>query len=248
MISALIYGLISAAAIGLLSIVGIFLLLISIKGFEKMLYYVVGFAAGALIGGAFLHLIPEALQEKSSAVLIFVLFGFSLFFIIEKVLKWRHCHDEKCLRHTFTYMSLIGDGVHNFIDGLIIAGSFIIDTNFGIITSIVIFLHEVPQEVGDFGVLIYGGFTKAKALLYNLLSALTSLVGVVVGYFLISFASGINNFLLLFAAGGFIYIAASDLVPELHKEINTKKSAVAFLLFLLGIVFMYVMKMFLGGV
>ena len=174
-----------------------------------------------------------------------VLFSFVLFFLIEKLLHWRHCHKKNCQVHTFGYMNLFGDAVHNFIDGLVIASTFIIDVKLGIITSFVIALHEIPQEIGDFGVLLYSEFSRKKALLANFLVALTAVFGGIFGYFLSFQIENITSYLLPFAAGGFIYIAASDLMPEIRKEASLKKSMLSFGVFLLGIVIMYVVK-FIG--
>ncbi len=233
----------STLLVCLLSLVGIIALLLKSKILNKILLVLVGFSAGALMGGAFLHLLPESLEEtKAITVSLFLLIGFSSFFLIERFLHWHHCHKGTCKVHTFTYMNLFGDGVHNFIDGVIIAVSFITNIHLGIVTTISIIAHEVPQEIGDFGVLIYGGFTKAKALFFNFLSALTALVGALVGYFLSNTIEGIIPSILPFAAGGFIYIAASDLIPELHKEPDLKKSLLSFCFFVVGILFMFGIK------
>ncbi|MBW2965895.1 ZIP family metal transporter, partial [Candidatus Woesearchaeota archaeon] len=172
--------------VSLIAWIGIISLAIKAKLLKKILLLLVGFSAGALMGGAFLHLIPEAVEKSGlSFVSLYVLIGFSAFFITERFLYWHHCHKEgKCPVHMFTYMNLIGDGIHNLIDGLIIAASFIVNIPFGIVTTIAIIAHEVPQELGDFAVLVYGGFTKLKALFYNFLSALTAIIGAILGYFL----------------------------------------------------------------
>ncbi len=234
--------------VSLISLVGIITLSLKTRLLNKILLILVGFSAGALMGGAFIHLLPESIEESSlSMVFLFVLVGFSLFFLIERVLKWHHCHKGKCNIHTLGHMNLIGDGVHNFIDGLIIAAAFIVDIPFGIITTIAIIAHEVPQEIGDFGVLIYGGFSKLKALAYNFLSALVAVIGALLGYFLSTITNGFASLLIPFAAGGFIYIAASDLIPELHKEPDLKKSIYSFGFFLIGIIFMYIIKLIFRG-
>ncbi len=224
--------------VSLLSFVGILTLLIKRRVLEKVLLSLVSLSAGALIGGAFFHLIPEAL-EISSNVFVYVLVGFILFFLVEKVLGWRHCHKEGCEVHTFAYMNLFGGSVHNFIDGLIIAASFVIDVGLGFVTTLAVVLHEIPQELGDFGVLVYAGFNKKKALLLNFFTALVALVGGVVGYFIFGYFEGFMVFLLAFAAGGFIYIAASDLIPEIRKEVRFKKSLLNFVVFILGVLIMY---------
>jgi len=209
----------------------------------------VGFSCGALIGGAFIHLLPESLEEMGQAyqaVLYYTIVGIIVFFIMEKFLYWRHCHEEKCPIHTFVYLNLIGDGVHNFIDGMIIAGSFIISYSIGIATTFAVIFHEIPQEIGDFGVLVYGGLTKAKALAYNFVSALTAVAGSLVTYYLASYIQGMDTFLVPFAAGGFIYIAATDLMPELHKRSQAKESLIQLLALLTGIGLMSILKTLLA--
>jgi zinc and cadmium transporter len=238
----------STLIVSLLSLIGVITLGIKDKFLNKIILLLVGLSAGALLGGALLHLIPEALEELGESTFLYVILGFILFFIIERVLHWRHCHQSgKCDVHTFTYMNLIGDGIHNFIDGMIIAASYIISINLGIITTIAIITHELPQEIGDFGVLIYGGFRKTKALLFNFLSALTAVIGALVGYFISKTAESFSIYLLPFAAGGFIYIAASDLIPELHKEADLKKSALSFVFFAIGIALMFAIKVAFEG-
>ncbi|MFC1622584.1 ZIP family metal transporter, partial [Patescibacteria group bacterium] len=146
-----------------------------------------------------------------------------------------HCDKNKHLGK----LNLIGDGFHNIIDGLILISAFSVDIKFGWSILLAIALHEIVQEIGDFGILLYAGYTKSKALIYNFISASTILIGVILGYFLINNINNINIFLLPFAAGGFIYIATSDIIPELHKEINFKKSFLSFVFFVLGLVIMY---------
>jgi len=210
---------------------------------ERVLHALVGFSAGALLGGAFFHLIAESIEEMPAMEAFYLLFaGFILFFVMERLLHWHHCHEGKCDVHAFSYLILFGDAVHNFVDGLIIAASFLVDIGFGIVTTVLVISHELPQELGDFGVLVYGGFDRKKALVYNFLVQLTSILGGVIGFFLVG-ASGFAIYLLPFAAGGFIYIGASDLIPELHKQESTKKTFVAFAFFLLGIGFMIAIKL-----
>ena len=228
---------------GLVSLAGVFSLWVKEKTLNKVVFVLVAFSAGALLSGAFFHLLPESLESLDAMdVFAFVLGGFILFFLIEKFLHWHHCHKGKCKVHTFTYLILIGDGIHNFIDGLIIATSFFVSVPFGIVTTLLILGHELPQELGDFGVLVYGGFSKTKALIYNFLSQLTAIIGGVVGYFLSTSIENIVPYILPFAAGGFLYIAASDLVPELHKEPELKKSLTSFGFFIVGILFMLLIK------
>ncbi|MAG52379.1 MAG: ZIP family metal transporter [Nanoarchaeota archaeon] len=223
-----------------ISLLGILTLLIKDKLLDKILLALVSLSAGTLLGGAFLHLIPESIEYFSSEIVfLYILIGFILFFLMEKILHWHHCHHGKCDKHSIAHINLVGDSVHNFIDGLIIASSFIVDIRLGIITTLVVILHEVPQELGDFGVLVYSGFTKTKALFLNFITAITAVLGGIIGYFLSSYTEMAIAFFLPFAAGGFIYIAASDLVPEIKKEMELKKYIVNFILFLIGIVLMY---------
>jgi len=233
---------ISTFLISLVAFVGVISLIAKKRFLDKIVVLLVALSAGALMGGAFLHLLPESLETLKENAFIFVLAGFILFFIVEKYLWWRHEHKiEKHSIHTFAYMNLFGDSIHNFIDGLIIASSFFVSTELGIATSIAILFHEIPQELGDFGVLIYGGFSVAKALLLNFAVATTAIAGGIIGYFISNITT---KFTMLFpiAAGGFIYIAASDLIPELRHETYTKKSLLTLLVFIAGIALMYLVK------
>jgi zinc and cadmium transporter len=213
--------------------------------FRKLLLMLVSFASGTLLGGAFLHLIPEALSPQalpveSEDMFIVILTGILVFFLLEKFL-WRHCHERECPVHVFAYLSLLGDGVHNFIDGVIIAASFFVAVPLGLATTLAVTVHEVPQEIGDFSILVYGGFSKVKALFYNLLSALMAVLGALAMYFLFPFLPDLAYF-LVFAAGGFIYIAAADLIPEMHKEKDAWKSLAQFVFLLVGILLMWLLK------
>lgn len=227
----------------IISLIGIFTLTVRDEYLSKILLGLVGFSAGALMGGAFLHLVPEALERAgSTTVFSYVILGFILFFLLERLLYWRHCHDGQCDVHVFTYLNLIGDGVHNFVDGLAIAASFVADIQLGIVATLAVISHEIPQELGDFGVLVYGGFSKTKALLYNLLSALTAILGALIGYFVSSYVENFTVLLVPLAAGGFIYISGSDLIPEIHKELEIRKSILSFGFFLAGVLFMWIMR------
>ena len=230
--------LIATIIVSLISFIGILTLALQKKTLNKILLWIISFAAGALIGSAFLHLIPEASEELSSfSVSAFVILGFAIFFLLEKVHFWHHCHDGHCKVHAFSYLILIGDAFHNFLDGLIIAASFIISPAVGLASTIAIALHEIPQEIGDFGVLIFGGMKIKKALFLNFLVALTAILGGILGFFF-SEALQLSIYILPIAAGGFIYIGASDLIPELKKEMNLKKSLIDFIIFLMGIALM----------
>lgn len=229
---------------GLIAFVGVFSLWMSDKALKKIVFILVAFSAGALLSGAFFHLLSESLEHLTTTdAFLYLMFGFILFFLIEKLLHWHHYHNEKHKIKPFTYLILFGDGVHNFIDGLVIAASFLINTHFGIITTLLIIAHEIPQEIGDFGILVYGGFGKTKALFCNFLSQLTCVIGGIIGFYLSSQVQSLSIILLPFAAGGFIYIAASDLIPELHKEVSFKKSSIAFVFFLIGLLLVLSLKL-----
>lgn len=226
----------------LFAFVGALTLFFKKRQFEKIIHALISFAAGVLLGGSFFHILPEILEEKDPFfVFLLVVLGFSSFFLAERFLWWHHCHEEKCDAHPFSYLILWSDGFHNFIDGIVIGVSFLADIKLGILTTFLILAHEVPQELSDFGVLIYGGFTPKKALFYNFLSQVSCILGGLLGYlFRLPFDPAI--FVLPFAAGGFIYIATSDLIPEIHKEMNKKRSFVSFLIFLGGLFLMLSFK------
>ncbi|MFA4888616.1 MAG: ZIP family metal transporter [Candidatus Omnitrophota bacterium] len=244
---ALVFILASTFLVSLVSLAGVLTLAVKEKLMQKLLLCLIGFSAGALIGGAFLHILPEALANKlnSEAVFYYVLLGIVLFFLLERYLYWRHCHQESCKVHPFTYLNLVGGAFHNCIDGMSIAASYLISPKVGVVTTIAIILHEIPHELGDFAVLVYGGFSKKKALLYNYISAFAATIGALAVYFISDFAKGSLNFILPLTAGGFIYIAATDLIPQIHKESNSKRAAWAFVAFLCGIGFMIAAKFLL---
>jgi len=229
--------------VSLISFVGIITFVIKEKLLDKILFSLIGFSAGALIGGAFFHLMPEALEGfEAEQVSVYFVSGLVMFLILERFFHWRHCHEGVCEIHAFTYLNLIGDGIHNFIDGVVIAISFLISIHLGVVTTLAVIFHEIPQELGDFGVLVYGGFSKAKALFFNFLSAITALAGALTAYLFASKIESISSGLLAFTAGGFIYIASSDLIPEIHKQKDNKKANLAFLLFIAGLAFMWFAK------
>lgn len=254
MVETALYVLISVTIASLVSLVGAVSLVISKSGLNKILLIMVSLSAGTLFGGAFLHLLPKIVEKLGFTlpVSLLVLGGIISFFLLESILHQHLCeiplprqypllhepHKHKPHKHKIGILNLVGDGVHNFIDGLVIAGAYLISIPTGIATTIAVILHEVPQELADFGVLIYSGFSKAKALFFNFLSAATAILGALVGLILGSRGEMFALYLLPFAAGIFIYIAGANLIPELHKQCGWKESFWHLLSFLLGIAIM----------
>ncbi len=242
-----VYSLLSVVLVSLISLIGVVTLSFKQETLRKALLLLVGLSAGGLLGSALLHLLPEAVEVTGFTVnlSLYVLAGIIFFYIMEMLIHWRHCHIPTSASHPhpFAYMNLLGDGIHNFIDGLIIGAGYLAGMPIGIATTIAVILHEIPQEIGDFGVLLHGGFRVRKALLMNFLTALTAIAGVIISLILGGFIEGIGTFLLPFAAGGFIYIAGSDLIPELHKECAPGKSFVQLVMIILGILIMFSMTL-----
>jgi len=226
-LSTLAYILIFTFIGSIVALVGGVLLLYWRRRVRRSMLYIVSFAIGALLGAAFLDLIPEAIELASvEMILLFVFCGLIVFFVLENFVRWHFCHELICKhkghKHIhpwpFSYLLIFGDTFHNFIDGVIIAATFLIDIPLGIITAIAVFCHEIPQEIADFGVLLYAKMPKMKVLLYNIFSALAAFAGALGTYFFAPYVSGLVPALAGFAAGGFIYIALADLAPETHAE------------------------------
>jgi zinc and cadmium transporter len=229
-----------------ISLVGSLTLLLSAAALDRLIKPLVAFAAGSLLGGAFFHMLPAAAgAEDLARVFLWTMLGFTLFFALEQFLHWHHCHraDASC-KQPLTYLILLGDALHNFLGGVGVAGVFLIDVRLGIMAWLAAAAHEVPQELGDFGVLIHGGWRRNSALLLNLLSGSTFLVGGLATYFA---ARAIDvRFLVPFAAGNFIYIGASDLVPEVNKHRSLATSVAHFLAFALGLTALWCLRGVLG--
>ncbi len=236
------YSLLSVFIVSIIALVGVIGLAIAAPKMHILLLFLVSFSAGALLGDAFFHLLPEATEESgfSLAIAIPLLTGILFFFILEKFIHWNHCHQphSKTHVHSFAIVNLVGDAFHNFLDGVIIAGSYFISIPVGIATTLAVILHEIPQEIGDFGILIHGGFSRSKALLFNFLSGLVAIVGVIISLSLEGYIGGYIAFLIPFTAGSFIYIATADLIPEIHKETKISRSALQLCGFVLGLVVM----------
>jgi len=219
----------------------------------------VSFAIGALLGAAFLAVLPHALAAPGvrdmHSITSTVLIGLLGFFLLEKLVLWRHCHTHECEAHGTTlgvtktpvhghatasgYLILFGDGVHNFVDGVLIAAAFLTDTHLGVVTALAVAAHEIPQEVGDFAILLHSGFTRGKALFYNVLSSLTTVVGGVLAYFSLGVAQAALPYVLAVAASSFIYIAVADLIPGLHKRLEPRVTLEQVLLIGAGVLTIY---------
>jgi len=242
MLTNYLYAFISVIIVSLVSFVGVFSLAVGEDLLKKYINFFISLAIGALLGDAFIHIIPEAFKSGlgSSTIGILIIVGILFFFIIEKFIHWHHHGEDKDEEHIHPVGKLVlfTDGFHNMIDGIIIGASFLVSPHVGIATTIAVVLHEIPQEIGDFAVLIHSGYSKRRALWLNFLSALASVLGLI---FIFVFGNIINNGVIWFvpiAAGGFIYIAVADLIPELHKTKNIKHSIIQLGIIMLGVVSM----------
>lgn len=239
------YALASAAGISLISLVGIVTLMVGVRRLDVVIPLLISLAVGALFGDALIHLLPEAFEESGSTATtsLYVLTGIVLFFVLERFLHWHHEHHSQSLNpvHPVAYINVVSDGVHNFLDGLIIGASYLVSVPIGLTTTVAVALHEVPQEQGDFGILVHAGFTPRRALLMNFLSGILAIVGVVISLLLDPNLGEYTEFMLPFTAGGFIYIAGSDLIPELHHEHELPASLAQVAMVLVGIGLMFLL-------
>jgi zinc and cadmium transporter len=232
----------------LISWIGSLTLFIKKEFLNHVLLVLVSFSAGGMMGGAFFHLLPEAISDVGSSsnatlnLFSYLLLGFCTFFILEQFIEWYHEHSDIHKKKPSSYLVLISDLIHNFIDGMVIAGSFTTSYQVGLVTTLAIALHEIPQEMGDFGILIYGGFKGTRALLLNYASAVTVILGGIMGYYLSDMFEDATVLLLPFAAGNFIYIAASDLIPEIKHGENMNRNLLHFFIFIIGILLMLGLK------
>jgi len=236
------YTFASVIIVSLISFIGIFSLSLREEVLRKYIFLFISIAVGALLGDAFIHLIPEALKTSMNGVLtsVLVITGILFFFVLEKFLHWHHHGEDKDDNyiHPVGKLVLFSDGVHNFMDGLIIAASFLVSIPVGIATTLAVILHEIPQEVGDFSVLLHSGYTKRRALWLNFLSALTAILGAIVLFVVGETAEIASLWFLPIAAGGFIYIAVADLIPELHKTKEARHSIMQIVAVIAGVIAM----------
>lgn len=242
-----IYILVSVILVSIVSVIAAIPLLIKKKTSHKVLIFLMSISVGTMLGSVFIHFIPEILETGYTlTTAIYILIGFMTFFLVEKIIHWHHnkkCEQESGHSHAYHLapLNLIGDGIHNFMDGLVISGSYIVSIPLGISATISIIFHEVPQEIADFGVLLYSGLSKLKAIVFNLLSALTAVLGAIAGI-LLTKQEGFNVFVIPFAAGSFIYIAASNIVPELHRQCKLTDTIIHIIAISLGIGLMIVLS------
>lgn len=241
------YAIVGVLFISSFSLIGAITLTIKKEALERILLILVAFSAGALIGDAFIHLLPEAIEknggELNYQIAISIFIGIILFYVLERFLRWRHCHDIECEEHPthLATINLFSDALHNFIDGVIIGISFLVSIPLGIVTLIAVAAHEIPQELGDFAVLIHSGFSRKKALTFNFLFALTAVFGTIITLIIGPRLQVLVDYMIPVTAGGFIYIALSDLIPELHKEESLKHSITQFIFMLVGIGVMFLL-------
>lgn len=237
-----IYALVSVIIVSLISLIGVFTISLKEDRMRKYIFILVSLAVGALLGDAFIHLIPEAFEASTNTLVtsLLIIAGVLIFFVIEKFLHWHHHGEDKETNHIHPVGKLVifSDGVHNLIDGLIIGASFLVSIPVGVATTIAVILHEIPQEIGDFGVLLHAGYTKRRALWLNFLSAAFAILGVLIAFILGEKTISLAVWILPVAAGGFIYIALSDLIPELQKTKNVRASFGQLITVIIGVLAM----------
>jgi len=245
-LSSLINIITATLVVSLFSLVGIYALSLKEKTLHSILLILIAFSAGSILGAAYFDLLPEAMKlVEESLVFIYITLGFILFFFLERFIYWYHGHGheadisveiaDRASTRGFAYLNLIGDGIHNFIDGMVIAASFLIGFSVGLATTVAVIFHEFPQEMGDYGILVYAGFKRSRALLLNFVVALIVVLGGISAVFFIEAVEALSGLLIALSAGGFIYLAASELIPELQKEKGFKKSVVQFVMLILGL-------------
>lgn len=237
-----IYALFAVSTVSLISLIGAFTLSLKEELIKKYIFLLVSLATGALLGDVFIHILPESFEATTNTLStsLFVILGILVFFVLEKFMHWHHHNDDTTEKHIHPMgkLVLLSDGIHNFIDGMIIAISFMASIPLGIATTIAVVLHEIPQEIGDFAVLLHAGYTRKKALLLNFISAIFAILGAVLVFILGQVSENLANYILPIAAGGFIYIAMSDLIPELQKTKKTRDSVLQLVSLVFGIALM----------
>ncbi|HSB47278.1 MAG TPA: ZIP family metal transporter [Candidatus Bilamarchaeum sp.] len=239
----------ATVAVSMVSLVGIALLSLNKKTMDTVVFVILSFATGTLFAAAFFDLLPEAIEGLGTeGVFATALSGIMVFFVLERLVHWHHeHHDHREHEKPVAYLVLVGDGLHNFFDGVAIMASFITSAELGMTTTFAIIFHEIPQELSDFTLLKYAGFSTKKALIFNLLSGLTSIVGAVAFFYFASSVDKLQFYGLAFTAGAFLYIAGTDMLPELHKQEEASKSVIQLVSMVFGIVFIWFLINNLGG-
>ncbi|MBF8267412.1 MAG: family metal transporter [Dehalococcoidia bacterium] len=239
------YSLLSVAVVSLISLVGVLTIALGVRRLDRVIPLLISLAVGGLFGDALVHLLPKAFRDSSSPGLtsLYVLLGILTFFMLERFLHWHHEHHQQALNpiHPVGYINLVTESAHNLVDGLAIGASYFVSVPIGLATTWAVVLHEIPQELGDFGILVHAGFSPRRALFLNLLSALLAFVGVVVSLLFGPAISGYEEIILPLTAGGFIYMAGADLIPELHHEHELLSSAAQVAFILAGVGLMYLL-------
>ena len=237
----------SVLVVSLISFIGVLTIFVGRQRLQPAVFVLVSLAVGAMLGDAFIHLLPEAFERASSSldVSLYCLAGILGFFVLEKFLLWQHDHAAEHTHpvHPVGYINLVADGLHNFVDGALIGASYLVSVPIGLATTIAVLLHEIPQEIGDFGVLLHAGFSRTSALWLNFFTATLAIAGAILSLLLGGHLQHFSTVVLPFAAGGFVYIAGSDLVPELHKERQPPQAAVQMLAIGAGVGLMLLLKL-----
>lgn len=237
------YALVSVVLVSLISLIGVFTISLKQEFINKIILILVAFATGSMLGAAFFDILPEAVELGDGNVFTYVFFGIIIFFVVERYIHWRHCHIRECEKHyhPVTYLNLIGDALHNFIDGSLIAAGFLASVPLGIVTTFAIAAHEIPQEIGDFAILVNGGFSRSKALIFNFISSLAAVLGAITTFFFARDIEGLVPVILAVAGGGFIYIAMTDLIPEIHKETRKENIVIQSVALILGAAIIFIL-------
>lgn len=240
----LLHAVLAVGLVSVLSLAGVVALSLRERLLDRVLFFLVSFSAGAILGTAYFNLLPEALElVEASIVFPYLALGFVSFFFLERSIYWYHGHGhphDKAAGSVkrYVYLNLIGDGIHNLIDGMVITTTFLLSVPLGVAATIAVIFHELPQEIGDFGILIFGGFSRRRALFFNFLSALTAFGGLILAFVLIEI-EGFTGLLVSLSAGGFIYLGASELLPEIKKEKVFNRSFLQYVTFVLGLLMIW---------
>jgi zinc and cadmium transporter len=231
--------LLSVICVSLISLVGLATLSLSTERMHRLTHHLVGFAAGVLLGTSFFHIIPEIAEQEDDLLVsnpfVWILVGVILSFLLERFIHWHHCDKETCTVRPAGYVNLWGDALHNFADGIIIAAAYLTDLRLGFITTIAVLFHEIPQELGDFAVLLHSGFGRTKALRYNFISATAAIAGALIAFVALPIVHTMTPVVVAIAGGSFLYIALADLMPEMHRGCNIKKDIIQTVLIFVGI-------------